>query len=194
MGLWLHLSNQGYATLYPNHLGLSAESLFILIGAMSIVISFFGCCGSFFESRCCLIIVSHRVSALIKLLLISQHFFLLFSFLDSIFHWSSFYFWVSSSLELWCLCSALELHELLPWTLKMELWSTTTRPIAVEWFHHQFQQSGIKFRLTCNAVESTLMKTGTRLMIGRTRIGCLNLAAERDIQCHPNYTRDLAMR
>lgn len=58
MGLWLHLSNQGYATLYPNHLGLSAESLLILIGSMSIVISFFGCCGSFFESRCCLIIVS----------------------------------------------------------------------------------------------------------------------------------------
>lgn len=61
MGLWLHLSNQGYATLYPNHLGLSAESLFILIGGMSIVISFFGCCGSFFESRCCLIIVSHEI-------------------------------------------------------------------------------------------------------------------------------------
>lgn len=73
MGLWLHLSNQGYATLYPNHLGLSAESLFILIGAMSVVISFFGCCGSFFESRCCLIIVSHRWRRveLIKTLLIS---------------------------------------------------------------------------------------------------------------------------
>lgn len=65
MGLWLHLSNQGYATLYPNHLGLSAEYLFILIGAMSIVISFFGCCGSFFESRCCLIIVSHSSKQLL---------------------------------------------------------------------------------------------------------------------------------
>lgn len=59
MGLWLHLSNQGYATLYPNHIGLSAESFFILFGGLSILISFFGCCGSFFESRCCLIIVSH---------------------------------------------------------------------------------------------------------------------------------------
>jgi tetraspanin-9 len=62
MGLWLHLSNQGYATLYPNHMGLSADSLCILVGAMSIVIAFFGCCGSFFESRCCLIIVSHQVN------------------------------------------------------------------------------------------------------------------------------------
>lgn len=67
MGLWLHLSNQGYATLYPSHLGLSADSAFILIGGLSIVISFFGCCGSFFESRCCLVIVSHRrVNVLIK--------------------------------------------------------------------------------------------------------------------------------
>ncbi|KAG5682774.1 hypothetical protein PVAND_012106 [Polypedilum vanderplanki] len=56
MGLWLHLSYQGYATLYPSHLGLSADAFFILIGSLSIVISFFGCCGSFFESRCCLII------------------------------------------------------------------------------------------------------------------------------------------
>lgn len=56
LGLWLHLSNQGYASLYPTHMGLSAEYLFILIGALSVVISFFGCCGSFFESRCCLVI------------------------------------------------------------------------------------------------------------------------------------------
>jgi tetraspanin-9 len=68
MGLWLHLSNQGYATLYPNHMGLSAEYLFILIGALSLVISFFGCCGSFFESRCCLVIVSHWVIKLIDTL------------------------------------------------------------------------------------------------------------------------------
>lgn len=61
LGLWLHLSNQGYATLYPTHMGLSAEYLFILIGALSVVISFFGCCGSFFESRCCLVIVSVAV-------------------------------------------------------------------------------------------------------------------------------------
>ena len=58
VGLWLNLSYQGYATLYPHHPGLSAESIFIVIGALSLLISFFGCCGSFFESRCCLIIVS----------------------------------------------------------------------------------------------------------------------------------------
>lgn len=65
LGLWLHLSNQGYATLYPTHMGLSAEYLFILIGALSVVISFFGCCGSFFESRCCLVIVSWKTLSVI---------------------------------------------------------------------------------------------------------------------------------
>ncbi|CRK90769.1 CLUMA_CG004461, isoform A [Clunio marinus] len=75
MGLWLHLSNQGYATFYPNHLGLSAAPLFMLIGGMSILISFFGCCGSFFESRCCLVIVSHpavEYFALIIFLFLSE--------------------------------------------------------------------------------------------------------------------------
>lgn len=83
MGLWLHLTNQGYATLYPNHMGLSAEYLFILIGGLGIVIAFFGCCGSFFESRCCLVIVSHQATGLISHSFISQ-LFLLSSIFNSV--------------------------------------------------------------------------------------------------------------
>lgn len=54
-GLWLRLSYQGYATLLPDHEALSADSLFIAIGVSGFVVSFFGCCGSWFQSRCLLI-------------------------------------------------------------------------------------------------------------------------------------------
>lgn len=58
LGIWLKLSYQGYATLLPNHIFLSADTIFIIIGVLSFVVTFFGCCGSWFESRCCLILVS----------------------------------------------------------------------------------------------------------------------------------------
>jgi hypothetical protein len=31
--------------------------IFITLGSIGVLISFFGCCGSWFENRCCLIIV-----------------------------------------------------------------------------------------------------------------------------------------
>jgi tetraspanin-9 len=68
VGIWFHLSYQGYATLYPDHPGLSADVIFITIGALSLIISFFGCCGSWFENRCCLFIYF----SLIILLFLSQ--------------------------------------------------------------------------------------------------------------------------
>lgn len=169
MGLWLHLSNQGYATLYPNHMGLSAESLFILIGAMSIVISFFGCCGSFFESRCCLIIVSHtghvvKVNLMTKTLLSTSR-------------WSSFCSWASLSSGLWCLSSAREFHELSPWTSKTASLSTTTQPTEAEWCRHRCQQSGIAFNSSCSAVVSTHTRIGTTSKTGRRTNGCQSHAA-----------------
>lgn len=54
-GIWLRLAYRGYATLLPDHDGLSADSLFIAVGVLSLVVSFFGCCGSWFQSRCLLI-------------------------------------------------------------------------------------------------------------------------------------------
>uniref|UniRef100_U5EZT2 Tetraspanin n=1 Tax=Corethrella appendiculata TaxID=1370023 RepID=U5EZT2_9DIPT len=56
IGLWLRLAYQGYASLLPEHAVLSADSLFLAIGVVSFVIAFFGCCGSWFQSRCLLII------------------------------------------------------------------------------------------------------------------------------------------
>lgn len=56
IGVWLRFAAPGYATLLPDHAGLSADYVFMAIGAISFVIAFFGCCGSWFESRCFLII------------------------------------------------------------------------------------------------------------------------------------------
>lgn len=67
IGIWLHMSYQGYATLYPQHLGLSADALFITIGSLSLLISFFGCCGSWFENRCCLVIVRREFNWVLSL-------------------------------------------------------------------------------------------------------------------------------
>lgn len=58
IGLWLRFSHEGYATLLPQHAALSADSLLITVGVMSFVVAFFGCCGSWFESRFLLIVVS----------------------------------------------------------------------------------------------------------------------------------------
>lgn len=58
VGLWLRLSHEGYATLLPQHAALSADSLLITVGVMSFVVAFFGCCGSWFESRFLLMVVS----------------------------------------------------------------------------------------------------------------------------------------
>lgn len=186
MGLWLHLSNQGYATLYPSHLGLSADSTFILIGGLSIVISFFGCCGSFFESRCCLVIVSHlRVVVLIKQ--IAQ-----FSFfhLCSTFHSSSFCSWVNSLSALWCLFSAAESRVRSQWISKTELWSTTTPRIVAEWSRLRCQRSGTEFRPISSAVASTRTKIGTTSTTGKTKSGCRSRAAARDTRCRMNLMRD----
>jgi len=56
LGLWLRLSYEGYATLLPDNAGLSADYILMTFGVLSLVISFFGCCGSWLQSRCCLII------------------------------------------------------------------------------------------------------------------------------------------
>lgn len=56
IGVWLRFAAPGYATLLPDHAALSADCLFMTIGVISFVIAFFGCCGSWFQSRCFLII------------------------------------------------------------------------------------------------------------------------------------------
>lgn len=57
-GLWLRLSYEGYATLLPQHAGLSADTIFMCIGGIGFVVSFFGCCGAWVQSRCLLVLVS----------------------------------------------------------------------------------------------------------------------------------------
>lgn len=56
IGVWLRFGAPGYVTLLPEHAAFSADCLFMTIGVISFVIAFFGCCGSWFQSRCFLII------------------------------------------------------------------------------------------------------------------------------------------
>lgn len=108
-------------------------------------------------------------------------------------HLSSFYFWASSSLALWFLCSAAESPAHSPWTSKTESWSTTMRPTAVEWFHRRSLPSGTKFKSTCSVAVSTRTKIGTLLRTGRGTSGCQSRAAGRDTQFRLTFMKARAM-
>jgi len=62
VGIWLRLSYAGYAQLLPRYSMISADSLCIAVGVIVFIVAFFGCCGSWFQSRCMLITVSWLVS------------------------------------------------------------------------------------------------------------------------------------
>ncbi|KAL5292556.1 hypothetical protein ACFFRR_011385 [Megaselia abdita] len=51
-GLWLRITFHGYSSLLPENITFSADTLFLGIGAIGFLLSFFGCCGSWVESRC----------------------------------------------------------------------------------------------------------------------------------------------
>ncbi|PSN40088.1 hypothetical protein C0J52_18246 [Blattella germanica] len=55
VGIWLRLSYSGYTQLLPKYSLISADSLCIAVGVIIFVVAFFGCCGSWFQSRCMLI-------------------------------------------------------------------------------------------------------------------------------------------
>ncbi|XP_076274267.1 tetraspanin 5D [Rhynchophorus ferrugineus] len=55
IGIWLRVSYEGYATLLPQYALLSADALAIVVGTVTIILSFFACCGSWLQSRCMLI-------------------------------------------------------------------------------------------------------------------------------------------
>lgn len=55
IGIWLRVSYEGFATLLPQSALLSADALAIVIGTITIILSFFACCGSWIQNRCMLI-------------------------------------------------------------------------------------------------------------------------------------------
>lgn len=59
VGIWLRLSYAGYAQLLPKYSMISADSVCISVGVIIFIVAFFGCCGSWFQSRCMLITVSY---------------------------------------------------------------------------------------------------------------------------------------
>ena len=76
----------------------------------------------------------------------------------------------------------------------MELWSTTTQQIVVEWFHHRCQPFGIRFRWIFNVVEFIRTKTGISLRIGREKNGFQSHVADQDTQFLQSFMRVQAMR
>ncbi|KAK9509770.1 hypothetical protein O3M35_007008 [Rhynocoris fuscipes] len=55
VGIWLRVTHEGYSNLVPQYAFLSADVLFIIIGATTVLVTFFACCGSWFQSKCMLI-------------------------------------------------------------------------------------------------------------------------------------------
>ncbi|BET03472.1 unnamed protein product [Nesidiocoris tenuis] len=55
VGIWLKTSYEGYASLLPQYSWLGADIVLIVIGAVTVLVTFFACCGSWFQSRCMLI-------------------------------------------------------------------------------------------------------------------------------------------
>ncbi|KAG1707008.1 Tetraspanin-9 [Nymphon striatum] len=55
LGLWLHLAYSGYTTLLPSYAAFSADSLCMALGIFIFIVGFFGCCGSWFHSKCLLV-------------------------------------------------------------------------------------------------------------------------------------------
>lgn len=56
VGIWLHVAYGGYATILPAYSSLSADSLCIIAGVVTFAVAFFGCCGSWFQSRVLLLL------------------------------------------------------------------------------------------------------------------------------------------
>ncbi|KAK9876578.1 hypothetical protein WA026_013958 [Henosepilachna vigintioctopunctata] len=55
LGIWLRVTNDGFATLMPQYGYLSADIFAIGIGAVAFTLAFLGCCGSWFHNRCMLV-------------------------------------------------------------------------------------------------------------------------------------------
>lgn len=55
IGIWLFVSYDTYARILPSYHLFSADNLAIFIGALTFLVAFCGCCGSWFQSKCLLV-------------------------------------------------------------------------------------------------------------------------------------------
>ncbi|OTF82434.1 Tetraspanin-like protein [Euroglyphus maynei] len=56
IGIWLYVSYNTYARILPSYHLLSADNLALFIGAITFLVAFCGCCGSWFQSKCLLVV------------------------------------------------------------------------------------------------------------------------------------------
>ncbi|CAH0383865.1 unnamed protein product [Bemisia tabaci] len=54
-GLWLRVTHRTYSILLPQHAVARLDSVCLILGAITFLITFFGCCGSWFKNKCMLI-------------------------------------------------------------------------------------------------------------------------------------------
>lgn len=83
-GLWLRITFHGYQSLLPENITLSADTLFLGIGAIGFILSFFGCCGSWVESRCflCLVRMLNILKTLFQLSFLQYIFLIILLFMS----------------------------------------------------------------------------------------------------------------
>lgn len=55
VALWLRFVFEGYISLLPQYALLSADSILLITGGVTLVLAFLGCCGSWFQNRCLLL-------------------------------------------------------------------------------------------------------------------------------------------
>ncbi|XP_060531058.1 tetraspanin-9 [Cylas formicarius] len=64
IGIWLRVAYEGYATLLPQYALLGADAVAITVATITVILSFFACCGSWLQSRCMLIVYFSLVVAM----------------------------------------------------------------------------------------------------------------------------------
>lgn len=72
VALWLRFVFEGYISLLPQYALLSADSILLITGGVTLVLAFLGCCGSWFQNRCLLLTVStlfYNINILLKKIL-----------------------------------------------------------------------------------------------------------------------------
>lgn len=58
VGIWMQANRDSFSVVLPSHSFLTAASLVIIAGAITLVIGFVGCCGAIAENKCMMVVVS----------------------------------------------------------------------------------------------------------------------------------------
>uniref|UniRef100_K1P6P0 Tetraspanin n=1 Tax=Magallana gigas TaxID=29159 RepID=K1P6P0_MAGGI len=57
VGIWMQANRDSFSVVLPSHSFLTAASLVIIAGAITLVIGFVGCCGAIAENKCMMVVL-----------------------------------------------------------------------------------------------------------------------------------------